>query len=78
MIIRYLLRTAGVLFLIITAPVLFAEAAPEEGARAEATRTVTHALGTIGVPESVERVIAIDWDFAEMVLTMRLTRLLPL
>ena len=72
MIIRYLLKTAGVLFLIITAPVLFAEAAPEEeaGATAEAARTVTHALGTIGVPESVERVIAIDWDFAEMVLAL--------
>ena len=72
MIIRYLLRTAGVLFLIITAPVLFAEGAPEEeaGVRAEATRTVTHALGTIEVPASVERVVTLEWSYTEDVLAL--------
>ena len=34
------------------------------------TKTLRHSLGTVEVSGSIQRVIAIDWDFAEMVLAL--------
>ena len=69
MIYRCFFRAAAVLLMTAGAHTLFG-AAPAE--REAATRTVTHSLGTIEVPESVERVVTLEWSYTVDVLSLGL------